>query len=57
MTRQGILRRIAQQRIGLVTLAEPRWNDACAEGRLDIVNIYNGDVCAIDDLVPTFHLE
>ena len=50
VTRQGILRRMAQQRIELVTLAEPRWSDACAEGRLDIVNIYNGDVCAIDDL-------
>ena len=43
VTRQGILRRMAQQRIELVTLAEPRWSDACAEGRLDIVNIYNGD--------------
>ena len=50
VTRQGILRRMAQQRIELVTLAEPRWSDACAEGRLDIVNIYNGDVRAIDDL-------
>ena len=50
VTRQGILRRMAEQRIEMVTLAEPRWSDTCAEGRLDIVNIYNGDVRVIDDL-------
>ena len=41
---------MAQQRIELVTLFEPRWSDACAEGRLEIVSIYNGDVRVIDDL-------
>lgn len=49
-TRQGILRRMAEQRIEVVTLAEPRWSDACADGRLDIVNVYNGDVRLIEDL-------
>ena len=49
-TRQGILRRMAEQRIDIVTLAEPRWDEACAEGRLDLVNVYNGDVHAIGDL-------
>jgi 2,4-dienoyl-CoA reductase-like NADH-dependent reductase (Old Yellow Enzyme family) len=50
VTRQAILRRMAEQRIEVVTLCEPRWSDACAEGRLDIVNIYNGDVRGIGDL-------
>jgi dimethylglycine catabolism A len=49
-TRQGILRRMAEQRISIITLAEPRWSEACAEGRLDIVNVYNGDVTVIEDL-------
>jgi 2,4-dienoyl-CoA reductase-like NADH-dependent reductase (Old Yellow Enzyme family) len=50
VTRQGILRRMAEQRIDIITLCEPRWSDACADGRLDIVNIYNGDVRVIDDV-------
>ena len=50
VTRQGILRRMAQQHIEIVTLSEPRWSDACAEGRLEIVNVYNGDVRTIEDL-------
>jgi len=50
VTRQGILRRLAEKHIEIVVLSEPRWNDACADGRLDLVNIYNGDVRVIDDL-------
>ena len=50
VTRQGILRRMAEKRIVVVTLSEPRWSETCAEGRLDIVNIYNGDVRVIADL-------
>ena len=50
VTRQGILRRMAEQRIEVVTLAEPRWSDDCADGRLELVNVYNGDVRVIDDL-------
>ena len=50
VTRQGILRRMAEQRIEVVTLCEPRWSDACADGRLEVVNIYNGDVRMVDDL-------
>ena len=49
-TRQGILRRMAEQRIEVITLAEPRWSDACAEGRLEIVNVYNGDIRVIEDV-------
>ena len=50
VTRQGILRRMAEQRIEVVTLSEPRWSDACADGRLELVNVYNGDVRVIDDV-------
>ena len=50
ITRQGILRRMAEQHIEIVTLSEPRWSDACAEGRIEIVNVYNGDVRIIEDL-------
>jgi 2,4-dienoyl-CoA reductase-like NADH-dependent reductase (Old Yellow Enzyme family) len=50
VTRQVILRRMAEQRVEVFTLSEPRWSDDCAEGRLDIVNVYNGDVRVIDDL-------
>jgi len=48
--RQGILRRMAEQRIEIVTLSEPRWSDTVAEGRLEIVNVYNGDVRVIEDV-------
>lgn len=50
VNRQGIIRRIAEQRIEVVTMAEPVWNDAIADGKLDLVNIYNGDVTTIEDL-------
>lgn len=50
VTRQGILRRMAEQRIEIVTLVEPRWSAACAEGQLELVNVYNGDVTVIEDL-------
>jgi 2,4-dienoyl-CoA reductase-like NADH-dependent reductase (Old Yellow Enzyme family) len=50
VTRQGILRRMAQQRIEVITLSEPRWSDSCADGRIEIVNVYNGDVRVIEDL-------
>lgn len=50
VTRQGILRRMAEQDVEVITLAEPRWSDDCADGRLDIVNIYSGAVRVIDDL-------
>jgi 2,4-dienoyl-CoA reductase-like NADH-dependent reductase (Old Yellow Enzyme family) len=50
VTRQGILRRMAEQRIEVTASSEPRWSDACAEGRIEIVNVYNGDVRVIADL-------
>jgi 2,4-dienoyl-CoA reductase-like NADH-dependent reductase (Old Yellow Enzyme family) len=48
--RQGILRRMAEQRIEVVTLVEPRWDDGVAEGRLALANVYTGDARIIDDL-------
>jgi hypothetical protein len=50
VTRQGILRRMAEQRIEIVTLSEPRWSEACSEGRLTLINVYTGDECVIEDL-------
>lgn len=48
VTRQGILRRLAEQRIGIVTLAMPRWSAAVEDGALEYVNVYTGDVGRID---------
>ena len=50
VNRQGIIRRMAEQHIEVITMAEPVWNDAIADGSLDLVNIYNGDVTTIDAL-------
>ncbi|MGE0221629.1 MAG: FAD-dependent oxidoreductase [Acetobacteraceae bacterium] len=50
VTRQGILRRMAEQRIEVATLSEPRWSDACAEARLELVNVYTGETHVIEDL-------
>jgi hypothetical protein len=50
VTRQGILRRMAEQRIEIITLCVPRWSDACAEGRLELINIYTGDALTIENL-------
>ncbi len=49
-TRQGILRRMAEQRIEIMVLSEPQWNDRCADGQLDIVNVYTGDIRTIDNV-------
>ena len=50
VNRQGIIRRMAEQRIEVVTMAEPLWSDSIADGKLELVNIYNGDVRTIEDL-------
>ena len=50
VTRQGILRRMAEQRIEIITLSEPRWSETVAEGRLEVVNVYNHDVSVIEDV-------
>ena len=50
VNRQGILRRMAELRIEIVTMTEPVWNEAISEGKLDLINIYNGDVTTIEGL-------
>ena len=50
VNRQGILRRMAEMRIEIVTMTEPVWNEAISEGKLDLINIYNGDVTTIEGL-------
>jgi dimethylglycine catabolism A len=46
--RQGILRRLAEQRITVLPLCEPRWSDGTVDGRLEVVNVHNGDVTTIE---------
>ena len=41
---------MVEQRIEIMSLVEPCWSDRIAEGRLELVNIYNGDVILIEDL-------
>lgn len=51
VVRQGILRRLSEKRIAIMTLAEPRWSEGFEEaGRLDVVNVYNGDVTVIEEV-------
>lgn len=50
VTRQGILRRLAEQRIGVVTLAMPRWSAAVEEGVLEYENVYTREVGRIADV-------
>jgi hypothetical protein len=50
VTRQGIYRRLYRQGIEIVTCAEPRWSARFEEGTLEYVNVYNGEVSAIDDV-------
>ena len=50
VTRQGVLRRLSEKRIRILPLSEPRWSASFEEGRLEYVNVYNGDVGSIDDV-------
>jgi len=50
VTRQGILRRLAEKRIITIPLAEPRWTAACEDGKLEYANIYNNDTGVIEDV-------
>lgn len=50
VTRQGIYRRLYRHGIGIVTCAEPRWSARFEEGTLEYVNVYNGEVGAINDV-------
>ena len=50
VTRQGVLRRLSERRIRIQVLSEPRWSDAFEQGTLEVVNVYNGDVSAIENV-------
>jgi 2,4-dienoyl-CoA reductase-like NADH-dependent reductase (Old Yellow Enzyme family) len=50
VTRQGILRRLSEKRVEIVTLAEPRWSETFEQGKLQYANVYNGDIGIIDDV-------
>ena len=51
VVRQGVLRRMSEKRIAIATLSEPRWSDGFEQdGRLELVNVYNGDVRTIEDV-------
>ena len=43
VTRQGIVRRMHEQRIERVVLAEPCWTESIEEGKLEYANVYTGD--------------
>jgi 2,4-dienoyl-CoA reductase-like NADH-dependent reductase (Old Yellow Enzyme family) len=50
VTRQGILRRLSEKRIERVVLAELRLGEGFEEGRVQHVNVYNGDVGVIENV-------
>jgi len=50
VTRQGILRRLAEQRIEIVTLSEPVWSAAIEEGVLEYTNVYTSEVGRVSDV-------
>jgi len=50
VTRQGVLRRMAEFRIQVITLAEPVWSDAFEAGALEYRNVYTGDRGTIEDV-------
>lgn len=50
VTRQGILRRLSEKRVDLAVLSEVRLDDGFEEGRVQCVNVYNGDVRMIENV-------
>lgn len=50
VVRQGIIRRIAQRGIRIETLVEPSGDSALIEGKIDLCNVYGGQVTTIDDI-------
>ena len=43
VTRQGILRRMHEQRIEMILHAEPCWSERCEDGQLEYANVYTGE--------------
>ncbi len=53
VTRQGILRRLHQMRIEIITLAEPRWSASADKRKLEYLeyaNVYSGEAGVIDNV-------
>jgi 2,4-dienoyl-CoA reductase-like NADH-dependent reductase (Old Yellow Enzyme family) len=50
VTRQGILRRLAEKRIQSIVLAEPRLGAGFEEGIVEYENVYNGDIGTIENV-------
>ena len=51
VVRQGILRRLAEQEIEVLTQVEPRWSASFEDAaRLEVVNVHTGRAQAIDDV-------
>jgi 2,4-dienoyl-CoA reductase-like NADH-dependent reductase (Old Yellow Enzyme family) len=51
INRQGIYARLYGKGVDIITSAEPRDLDALEEGALDVVNVFNGAVTRIEDVV------
>lgn len=50
VTRQGVLRRMAEGRIRVITLATPVWSETFESGTLEYANVYTGDIGQIEDV-------
>lgn len=50
VTRQGVLRRMAELKIEIVTLARPVWSATFEEGALQYANVYTGERGTIPDV-------
>jgi dimethylglycine catabolism A len=50
VTRQGVLRRMAELRIQIATSVEPVWSNAVEWGMVDYQNVYNGDRETVEDV-------
>ncbi len=43
VTRQGIVRRLTQRKVDVLTLTEPCWTERFEDGCLEYVNVYSGE--------------
>jgi dimethylglycine catabolism A len=50
VTRQGVLRRMAELRIQVATSVEPVWSNALESGTLEYRNVYTGDRETVEDV-------
>jgi 2,4-dienoyl-CoA reductase-like NADH-dependent reductase (Old Yellow Enzyme family) len=50
VTRQGVLRRIAERRIQVATSVEPVWSNALESGIVEYRNVYTGDRETVEDV-------